>query len=72
MAMRLAATPLKFALNFSQVHGAKNPSLANLLSQRLEKQSKNIVRTKQQGHTRGYGNPFPTCIISLLQDKIVS
>ena len=36
----VGVTPLKITLNFSQVRGAKDPSLANLPSQRLEKQSK--------------------------------
>ena len=61
---------MKFALNFSRVRSAKDPSLANLPSQRLEKQSKSTVRTKQRGHTRGYGNPFPTYIISLYKTKL--
>ena len=36
----VAVTPLNISLNFSRVRGAKDPSLANLFSQRLEKQSK--------------------------------
>ena len=36
----LTVTPLNISLNFSRVRGAKDPSLANLPSQRLEKQSK--------------------------------
>ena len=54
-------TPLKISLNFSQVRGAKDPSLANLPSQRLEKQSK-TQKEQNNNDTRGYGNPFPTCI----------
>ncbi|RVW97333.1 Vacuolar fusion protein MON1-like [Vitis vinifera] len=36
----VVVTPLNISLNFSRVCGAKDPSLANLPSQRLEKQSK--------------------------------
>ena len=43
----LIVTPLNISLNFSRVCGAKDPSLANLPSQRLEKQSKT---QKQQGN----------------------
>ena len=48
----VGVTPLKITLNFSRVRGAKDPSLANLPSQRLDKQSKTQKDTKQQGHTR--------------------
>ena len=40
---------------------AKDPSLANLSSQRLEKQSK-TQKEQSNRDTRGYGNTFPTCI----------
>ena len=36
----ITVTPLNISLNFSQVRSAKDPSLANLPSQRLEKQNK--------------------------------
>ena len=36
----VVVTPLNISLNFSRVRGAKDLSLANLYSQRLEKQSK--------------------------------
>ena len=42
----VAITPLKFTLNFSRVRGANDPSLANLPSQRLEKQSKSTTTVK--------------------------
>ena len=48
----VTVTPLKITLNFSQVRGAKDPSLANLHSQHLEKPSKSTATVNQQGHKR--------------------
>ena len=57
----ITVTPLNISLNFSRVCSAKDPSLANLPSQRLEKQSK-TQKEQSNRDTRGYENPFPTCI----------
>ena len=62
-------TPLKISLNFSQVRGAKDPSLANLPSQRLEKQSK-TQKEQSNNDTWGYENPFPTCINHSYKTKL--
>ena len=70
--MMAIVTLLNISLNFSRVRGAKDLSLANLPSKRLEKHSKTQKEQSNRDNTRGYGNPFPTCIISLLQDKIIS
>ena len=55
-------TPPIISLNFSRVCGAKDPFLANLPSQFLEKQSNR--------DTNDYRKPFPTCIISLYKTKL--
>ena len=60
-------TPLNITLIFSRVCGAKDPSLANLPSQLLEKQSKS-----KNTDTNDYGKPFLTCIISLYKTKLFS
>ena len=62
-------TPLVISLNFSRVCGAKDLSLANLPSKRLEKHSK-TQKEQSNRDTRGYENPFPTCINHSYKTKL--
>ena len=63
-------TPLIITLNFSQVSGAKDPSLANLPFPvfRITEQNTEITSNRD---TRGYGNPFPTCINHSYKTKLL-
>ena len=49
--------------------GANDPSLANLPSQRLDKQSK-TQKEQSNRDTRGYENLFPTCINHSYKTKL--
>ena len=71
----VVVTPLKITPNFSRVRSAKDLSLANLPSQRLEKQSKSKLKQSKStvtGTPTIYRKPFPNLYSFTLQDNIVS